>query len=247
MKKLPLLLIAIALMAVLFTGSASAHHPEITGSAVCSDVGLSLVTVVAEAWQAEPDRRVNHVVSIDYWDGIGWMNVALGAFNASNNYKMSTIANVQTSLGSVVFRATPLVGWGPNEEYGSAGDYREVLVVLPTNCPTIPGTIPTTTMLRPLPPPPIETVPTTITVPTATLPVPPSSTTTTTLATTTTSTTLAVPPSSNPPVTGSDGRIIQRERELARTDRDNQPVLLFLAACLALVGIAMIVVKPRTE
>lgn len=233
MRKLPLLFIAVALMAVLIPTTASAHHPEITASAVCSDSGLSLVTATAEAWaNPDPPRRVNNLVSIDYWDGLGWVNVALGAFNASNNYTITTIANVQTSLGSVVFRATGVVNWGPNGEYGSAGDYREATVQLPTNCATPPGTIPTTTSPSPSP---TTTPPAT----TTTLPAP-----TTTVGTTTVPTTLAVPPSTNPPVTGPDSRIIERERELARTDRHNEGILIFIAAALAFVGFAMLVAKP---
>lgn len=210
------------IVSFLWADRADAHHPEIQASAVCSDSGLALVTVIAEAWaNPEPIRRINHQVSIDYFDnGLnkGWVNVALGSFGASNNFTISTIANVALSQGSVLFRATSVANWGPNGEFGSAGEYRETTVQLPTGC----GTPPVIT------PPPVT--PPVTTPPVVTLA--PTSTTTTTRATTTTT---------RPP----EGRVIvQPPTKLADTDRENLPVLSIIAGCLILVGIALVIAKP---
>lgn len=231
MKKLLLVPAACLGIVALSVLPASGHHPEISGTAVCSDQGTSLVTVTAVAWDnPEPIRRVNNSISIDSVINGVFANAAVGAFNAADNYTIVVTVPEPTSLGSVVFRATSVTDWGPNGEFGSAGEYRETTVQLPTNCPQaspITTVAPTTT---------IPTTTTSTTAPTTTAPSASSTTApTTTIAPVTTGTATTIAPSTTVP---TDAKLIERER-LATTGKDER-VKLFLAGVLLLVGLFFI-------
>jgi hypothetical protein len=164
------------LFILLFTTTADAHHPEVTASPYCD--GSVLVT--ATAWTtADPTHRVNNdiLISLDPPSATGATGASAvigsgssgtgsgptgnvsttGSFNAENNYTFSVMF-YHVSLGTHTVRATAVVGWGANEEFGFAGDFREVSVTVTGPCT---DTVITTTTDTPQAP--LESIPTILT------------------------------------------------------------------------------------
>lgn len=149
MKKIRYILAGLGLVigVLLITEQASAHHPEITAEAECSN-GLTSVTVAhAEAWQTEDeDHRYNDSIQIAYRavDDISFTSVGTGKFLPSNGYKFSLAFSVPTSAKQIVVRATALANWGPQQQFQGDSDFREVTVDLPLNCNDLIETTTTT-------------------------------------------------------------------------------------------------------
>jgi hypothetical protein len=145
MKKL-LVCSLVAVVAALAwnVGSASAHHPEVVATNVCTD-GVPTIEVTAFAWTDlpagwAPDHRVNNNIRIDV---IGPGLTASGAF-AAPDYSFTVQFAVPQSVGqTLTVRVTSVAAWGPNGEYGSAGQSRETTVTVAPPCNE--GTTTTTT------------------------------------------------------------------------------------------------------
>lgn len=133
-------LAAVAAIALLPPG-ADAHHPEISASAVCA-AGLAEVRIVAAAWESDtPDHRQNPDVSVSF----GGQSVGRGAFLPSNNYSFTVVHRAPADGRTYTVRATSVAPWGVAGEFGSAGEFTETTVTLPTNCEATPTTAPSTT------------------------------------------------------------------------------------------------------
>jgi hypothetical protein len=128
------------------TQLADAHHPELEASVKCVD---SQAEVTVKAWSWEDDdanRRVNKDIAIS-WDGV---TKGSGAFTSANDYSFSTKFSVPADGTKHTATATAMVPFGPNGEFGFAGEFRQVTVTLPANCAPAPTTTtappPTTTV-----------------------------------------------------------------------------------------------------
>jgi LPXTG-motif cell wall-anchored protein len=149
MKKL--LVSAVLVVAVAFlwnTSGASAHHPEVVARNVCVD-GVPGIEVTTTAWQTDwtPDHRINTNVRIDV-TGNGVALTSTGTF-VGPDYAFTRQFATPNAVGqTLTVRATSVAPWGPNGEYGSAGEYRETTVTVAPPCDEMPTTTtaaPTTT------------------------------------------------------------------------------------------------------
>lgn len=170
MKPRKLLLAATATAATIVgtAGAASAHHPDITASVGCkNDSNLASVFLKATPWSTqEPARQVNAEVWFEQFNGSTWSQVSFpGSFNPGQG---PIVREVIVEAGkSYRFRAINTKPWGPNGEYGSVGEWRDITVnVDPKPCakpaPTTTATVPPTTVTPPsttVPAPPVTTVP----------------------------------------------------------------------------------------
>jgi hypothetical protein len=117
--------------------SASAHHPEVVATNVCTD-GVPTIEVTATAWADLPpgwgvDHRINNNVRIDV-DGPGVDLTASGAFTAPG-YSITTQFAVPQAVGqTLTVRVTSVAPWGASGEYGSAGEFRETTVTVAAPC-----------------------------------------------------------------------------------------------------------------
>jgi LPXTG-motif cell wall-anchored protein len=132
---------------------ASAHHPEVVATNVCSG-GVPSIDVTATAWADlppgwTPDHRVNNNVRIDV-DGPGVDLTASGAF-AAPGYSFTVQFAVPQAVGqTLTVRVTSVAPWGVNGEYGSAGEFRETTVTVAPPCDEGPTTtVPSTTTAAP--------------------------------------------------------------------------------------------------
>jgi biotin carboxyl carrier protein len=135
-----------------FVTAASAHHPEVTAVNVCAE-GVPSIDVTATAWQTSlgEDHRVDHLVRIDV-TGDGTNLTASGAFGPPS-YAITARFAVPQAVGKTLHvRATSVAPWGPNEQYGSAGEFRETTVTVAGPC-TPPSTTTTTLPSATAPPP----------------------------------------------------------------------------------------------
>ncbi|MCU0267863.1 MAG: hypothetical protein MUF83_04365 [Acidimicrobiales bacterium] len=117
---------------LVFTGSASAHHSEISGSADCD----GLVTWTAEAWNGSTEaERTNGSVKVWYRIGGGSaVDVATGSFNKANGYQFDgSFTWPDAGATSLVLYVQEQQNWANGAGIGSA---RSTTVSLPTNCPT---------------------------------------------------------------------------------------------------------------
>jgi LPXTG-motif cell wall-anchored protein len=165
MKKLLVCtLVAVAAALAWNVSSASAHHPEVVATNVCTD-GVPSIQVTATAWADlppgwTPDHRINNNIRIDV-DGPGVDLTSNGAFTAPD-YSFTLQFAVPQAVGqTLTVRVTSVASWGANGEYGSAGEFRETTVTVAPPCnegtttttaaPTTvaPTTAPTTTPATP--------------------------------------------------------------------------------------------------
>lgn len=156
MKPRKLILAATATAATILgtAGTASAHHPDITASVGCkNDSNLASVFLKATPWSTqEPARQVNAEVWFEQFNGSTWSQVSFpGSFNPGQG---PIVREVIVEAGkSYRFRAINTKPWGPNGEYGSVGEWRDITVTVdPKPC------------AKPVPPttvtvPPVTTVP----------------------------------------------------------------------------------------
>jgi LPXTG-motif cell wall-anchored protein len=136
--------------------SAGAHHPEVVAVNVCPD-GVPTIEVTATAWADLPpgwttDHRVNNNVRIDV-DGPGVDLTASGAFTGPD-FSITTQFAVPQAVGeTLTVRVTSVAPWGPDGEYGSAGEFRETTVTVAPPCDDMTTTTttaaPTTTTAPP--------------------------------------------------------------------------------------------------
>jgi hypothetical protein len=114
---------------------ASAHHPEIRAENVCLE-GVPAVAVTATAWETdlEPTRRVNTDVRIDASGP--HTAVTLGGNFVAPDYEARVMFQVPNAIGdTLIVRATAVAPWGPNQEFGYAGTWRETTVTIANVCP----------------------------------------------------------------------------------------------------------------
>lgn len=135
---------------LLWPGTASAHHPEITVSSICVDGGSSFVSIHTEAWKTwddgsmvDDERRVNTNVVVtmaekNLQDVV--ITVGKGVYNAANGFQFNLSTVQPTSAGSVVVRVTSVANWGTNGQYEGAGEFREATVDLSDDCRTFTTT-----------------------------------------------------------------------------------------------------------
>lgn len=232
---------------VFFQSVASAHHPEIQATPVCFSETIARVTVTTSAWVTpEPDHRINNNVVVTIAG-----QTFNGAFTAANGYQFSVFVDVPANGATYVARATAVTAWGPNGEFGSAGEFRETSVTVPPQCVGNGTTTTTTTSTTTTTVPPTTAPPTTVpptTAPPTTAP-PTTAPPTTAPPTTAPPTTVApvvetVPTTAAPTTIGVQvGGIIQERVNtsvLARTG--NAPVRPWLV-----VGLSLIVVGAFIE
>ena len=163
----------VMLGSLVFQGVAAAHHPEIEATAECFSATTARITATTSAWVTpEADHRINTNVELSIAG-----QIFHGAFNQANGYQFSVTVDVPANGATYTARATAIASWGSNGEFGSAGEFRETSVTVPTACVE---SGPSTTV-------PATTVPPT-TVPATT--VPPTTVPPTTVATTSPSTTV---------------------------------------------------------
>jgi len=114
---------------------ASAHHPEVRAENICLE-GVAAVAVTATAWETdlEVTRRVNTDVRIDAWGP--HTAVTLGGNFVAPDYEARVMFQVPNAIGdTLTVRATAVASWGPNQEYGHAGTWRETTVTIADVCP----------------------------------------------------------------------------------------------------------------
>lgn len=137
---------AAAVIALALTqNSADAHHPEI--QVTCAE-SPSTIRITAIAWDtAEPGHRDNTSIVVT----VNGTPVHTGAFNAANNHTFSIEYTVPGGASSAVVRATSSVPWGPEQQFGSAGEFREATIPLPCSLSQVTSTtgVPTTTTAAP--------------------------------------------------------------------------------------------------
>lgn len=133
------------------TGSAFAHHPEVVATNVCTEAGAApTIQVVATAWETNwgDDHRVNNDVRIDV-TGPGVNLTRSGKFVAPD-YSITTTFAVPGAEGrTLTVRVTSVAPWGPNGEFGSAGEFRETTVTVAPPCNDSTTTTSTTTTVPP--------------------------------------------------------------------------------------------------
>lgn len=126
---------------VFLMAGADAHHPELTASSVCSN-GLAEVRINTFSWDTEDlGHRYNSNVEVT----VGNVVAGRGAFTPANNYAFSLVYRTPADGSTRTVRATALVAWGPNGEFGYPGEFRDTTVTLPTNCVVAATTSTTTT------------------------------------------------------------------------------------------------------
>ena len=218
---------------VVFQSVASAHHPEIQASPVCFNETSARITVTATAWTTpEPDHRINPNVVVTIAG-----QTFNGAFNAGNGYQFSVQVTVPANGATYIARATAVAAWGPNGEFGSAGEFRETTVTVPTQC-VEGGTTTTTTSTTTTSTTTSTTVPTTTAPPTTAAPTTAAPTTVATVSTTAPPTTIGV----------QVGGIIEERvgtSVLARTGRPIAPSLI-VGLSLIFIG-AFIELRARSR
>lgn len=204
----------VMLGSLLFQGVSSAHHPEIAATPQCYSATTARITVTASAWVTpEPGHRINNNVEVT----IAGQTFS-GAFTDANGYQFSGTVDVPADGATYTARATAIAPWGLNGEYGSAGEFRETTVTVPTEC--VAGATSTT-----LPP---TTLPTT-TAPSTTAP-------STTVASITAPTSTVGTGTPTPTVAVQVQGIIETRADiLARTGTNTIP-LMVIGAALVLVG-----------
>ena len=213
---------------IAFQSVASAHHPEIQATSVCFSETTARITVTASAWTTpEADHRINTNVVITVAN-----QTFNGAFTAANGYQFSATVDVPANGATYVARATAVTAWGPNGEFGSAGEFRETSVTVPTACVETGTTTTTTTSTTTTTVPP-TTVPPTTAPPTSAAP-----TTISTVSTTAPTTTIGV----------QVGGIIEERVGVSVLARTGRPVLpsLIVGLSLVLIG-AFIEVRARSR
>jgi hypothetical protein len=214
---------------IAFQSVASAHHPEIQATSVCFSETTARITVTASAWTTpEADHRINTNVVITVAN-----QTFNGAFTAANGYQFSASVNVPANGATYVARATAVTAWGPNGEFGSAGEFRETSVTVPTACVETGTTTTTTTTSTTTTTVPPTTVPPTTAPPTSAAP-----TTVSTVSTTAPTTTIGV----------QVGGIIEERVGVSVLARTGRPVLpsLIVGLSLVLIG-AFIEVRARSR
>ncbi len=118
---------------VLIAGPASAHHPEISGSADCAGA----VAFTAVAWAGSTaGERTNSSVRVDrsYDNGQTWQFVMRDAFNTTNNYDFTGGFSMGAAT-TVKLRVTAESSWG-NGTAGGQQTYADVYA--PTGCGNAP-------------------------------------------------------------------------------------------------------------
>ncbi|MEO5841829.1 MAG: hypothetical protein ABIQ73_14745 [Acidimicrobiales bacterium] len=242
---------------IFFQSVASAHHPEIEATPVCVAPTTARITVTATAWTTpEADHRINNNVVVTIAG-----QTFNGAFTAANSYQFSVFVDVPANGATYVARATAVTAWGPNGEFGSAGEFRETSVTAPPQCveggTTTTTTTSTTTSTTTTTAPPTTAPPTTIpptTIPPTTAPpttTPPTTPAPTTAAPTTVAPTIESVTTTAPPTTigVQVGGIIEERVStgvLARTG--NSPVRPWLVVGLSLVVLgAFIELRARAR
>ena len=207
---------------IVFQSVASAHHPEIQATSVCFSETTARITVTASAWDTpDADHRINANVVITVAG-----QTFSGAFTAANGYQFSATVDVPANGATYVARATAVTAWGPAGQFGSAGEFRETSVTVPTEC-VEGGTTTTTTSTTTT----STTVPSTTAPPTTAAP-----TTVSTVSTTTPTTTIGV----------QVGGIIEERVGVSVLARTGRPILPSLIVGLSLVIIgAFIEVRAR--
>ena len=210
---------------IVFQSVATAHHPEIQATSVCISETTARIVVTASAWATpEADHRINTNVVVTVAN-----QTFNGAFTAANGYQFSATVNVPANGATYVARATAVTAWGPNGEFGSAGEFRETSVTVPTACVET-GTTTTTSTTT-------STTTTSTTVPTTTAPPTTAApTSVTTVTTTAPTTTIGVQ---------VGGIIEERVGVLARTGRPVVPSLI-VGLALVLIG-AFIELRARSR
>ncbi len=243
---------------LMFQSVASAHHPEIQATPVCLTETTARITVTTRAWDtSEPDHRVNTNVAVTIAT-----QTFNGAFTAANGYQFSVAVTVPANGVTYVARATSIAPWGPNGEFGSAGEFRETTVTAPNPCPASTSTTTTTTSTTTTTTIPPTTAPPT-TAPSTTAPVniapttaSPTSTAPVNIAPTTAAPSSTVPPTSAVTSTAPTATIgvqvggIIEERVgvgvLARTGPRSVTPFLVAGLSLVLIG-AFIEFRARTR
>jgi hypothetical protein len=171
---------AAAVVALALTqSSADAHHPEI--QVTCAE-SPSTIRITAVAWDtSEPGHRENTSVVVT----VNGTPVHTGAFNPGNGHAFTIQVTVPAGASSAVVRATSTVAWGPQQQFGSAGEYREATIPLPCSLSQVTSTTVAPTTTAPTTTAPTTTAPTATTAPPATTIVTPEPAVTTTAPTTT--------------------------------------------------------------
>lgn len=140
-------------------GPAAAHHPEISATVGCKNPSnLASVFLKAVPWSTqEPARQINKEIWFEQYDGSAWQQVSFpGSFNTGQG---PIVREVIVEAGKTYrFRAINTAPWGPNGEYGSVGEWRDITVTVDSK------------------PCPVETPATTVPAPTTTAPTPPATT-----------------------------------------------------------------------
>ena len=126
---------------VTWAALADAHHPTITGSAVCSATpGYVDVSWTSSAWlTSDPNHRVNKSISIRLWDGKSFNEIAHGAYLPSNKFTLIGDITVPNTGDPVRLQAVAEVPWGPNGEYPTDRATDEVAISAPGSCKKLEG------------------------------------------------------------------------------------------------------------
>ena len=227
---------------MMFQSVASAHHPEIQATPVCLTETTARITVTTSAWDtSEADHRINTNVALTFAN-----QTFNGAFNAANGYQFSVAVDVPANGTTYVARATAIAPWGPNGEFGSAGEFRETTVTAPNPCLANTTTTTTTTTTTST-----TTSTTTTTIPATTVPSSTVAPTTIAQSTTAPPTTAATVTTGAPTTTiGVQVGGIIEERVgvgvLARTGNRSVTLLLVVGLSLVLIG-AFIELRARAR
>ena len=138
----------IALGFIVFQGTSEAHHPEISARAVCIPANTARITLDVVAWENDdPNRRFNSDIHVTIAG-----ETLYGAFTPANSYSFTVTFDVPADGATYTATASAKVPWGPNREFESPDNYRQVSVTVPERCPsgqTATTTIPPTTTVGP--------------------------------------------------------------------------------------------------
>ena len=128
--------------------TAGAHFPDIAASAACADAtsGNAKVVITVTSWQTDlaAGHRQDNDIAVS-WDGAV---VQHGVFTPENGYSFKVTLTPVADGTTHTATATAIAAFGPNGEFGFAGELRTVSVVLPKDCVPPPATTtaaPTTT------------------------------------------------------------------------------------------------------
>lgn len=129
---------------IVMSGQADAHHPEVSASSICVDSDASLVTIDVKAWDTyddghsvEDERKVNNRVVVTLRNKDSQITVGEGKFSHDNGYRFALQTIQPNAAGSVTVRVTSVVGWGTDESFTGAGEFREATVDLSDDCPVV--------------------------------------------------------------------------------------------------------------